>query len=181
MTDLRASFDSAADTYETARPSYPAALFDALIELCGLEPPASLLEIGCATGNATRPLAERGYSDRLRRARTAACSAGSREPGGPPGRGSRRPRSRNGFPGPSDTSSCSRPTPGTGSTLPAAMGRHTSCCGRAGTSRSGTRPRLPARLRPFLHRDPGRVRLDRRALERRVAAACAGADPRSGS
>ncbi len=61
MTDLRASFDSAADTYETARPSYPPALFDALIELAGLEPPATLLEIGCATGKATRPLAERGF------------------------------------------------------------------------------------------------------------------------
>jgi SAM-dependent methyltransferase len=61
MTDLRASFESAADTYERARPPYPRELFDELIELAGLEPPASLLEIGCATGKATRPLAERGF------------------------------------------------------------------------------------------------------------------------
>ncbi len=61
MTGLRASFESAADTYEAARPSYPRELFDDLIELAGLTPPAVLLEIGCATGKATRRLAERGF------------------------------------------------------------------------------------------------------------------------
>jgi SAM-dependent methyltransferase len=59
---LRRTFESAADTYEAARPTYPDALYDDLVELAGLEPRARLLEIGCASGKATRPLVERGYS-----------------------------------------------------------------------------------------------------------------------
>jgi SAM-dependent methyltransferase len=59
---LRRTFDSAADHYDTARPGYPAELFDDLVELAELEPGARLLEIGCATGKATRPLLDRGFS-----------------------------------------------------------------------------------------------------------------------
>lgn len=59
---LRRTFDSAADRYDSARPAYPEELFDDLIELAGLERGARLLEIGCATGKATRPLLERGFS-----------------------------------------------------------------------------------------------------------------------
>jgi SAM-dependent methyltransferase len=59
---LRETFDSAADIYEAARPSYPDRLFEDLIELAELPPGARLLEIGCATGKATRPLLERGFS-----------------------------------------------------------------------------------------------------------------------
>jgi SAM-dependent methyltransferase len=59
---LRRTFDSAADLYEAARPSYPDELFDDLVELAGLDPGDRLLEIGCATGKATRPLLERGFS-----------------------------------------------------------------------------------------------------------------------
>lgn len=59
---LRRTFDSAAECYEAARPSYPEELFDHLVELARLEPGARLLEIGCATGKATRALLERGYS-----------------------------------------------------------------------------------------------------------------------
>ena len=59
---LRATFESAADRYEAARPSYPAEVFDDLVELARLEPGSRLLEIGCATGKATRPLLERGFS-----------------------------------------------------------------------------------------------------------------------
>jgi SAM-dependent methyltransferase len=58
---LRRSFDSAADLYEAARPLYPAELFDDLIELAELKPGDRLLEIGCATGKATRVLLERGF------------------------------------------------------------------------------------------------------------------------
>ena len=58
---LRATFDSAAHLYQQARPGYPAELYDELIGLAGLRPPARLLEIGCATGKATVPLAERGF------------------------------------------------------------------------------------------------------------------------
>ena len=59
---LRETFDSAADAYDAARPSYPKQLFDDLVKLAELRPRARLLEIGCATGKATRPLLERGYS-----------------------------------------------------------------------------------------------------------------------
>jgi SAM-dependent methyltransferase len=59
---LRRTFDTAADLYEAARPSYPEELFDDLVALAALEPGARLLEIGCATGKATRPLLERGFS-----------------------------------------------------------------------------------------------------------------------
>ncbi len=59
---LALTFDQAADAYERARPAYPEELFDDLIELSKLEPTSRLLEIGCATGKATRPLLERGFS-----------------------------------------------------------------------------------------------------------------------
>ena len=58
---LRTTFDSAAQLYQQARPDYPAELYDELIRLAGLRPPGRLLEIGCATGKATIPLAERGF------------------------------------------------------------------------------------------------------------------------
>jgi protein-L-isoaspartate O-methyltransferase len=59
---LRRTFDTAADLYEAARPSYPEELFNDLVALAELEPGSRLLEIGCATGKATRPLLERGFS-----------------------------------------------------------------------------------------------------------------------
>jgi len=58
---LRVTFDSVADNYHQARPEYPAALYADLIELACLNPGDRLLEIGCATGKATIPLAERGF------------------------------------------------------------------------------------------------------------------------
>ena len=59
LDPLRRTFDPAADLYEAARPSYPNELFDDLVELARLELGNRLLEIGCATGKATRPLLER--------------------------------------------------------------------------------------------------------------------------
>ncbi|NUT95323.1 MAG: class I SAM-dependent methyltransferase [Saccharothrix sp.] len=53
MTDLRAIFGEDADHYDRHRPGYPDALFDHL-------PAGRVLEIGCGTGKATVPLAERG-------------------------------------------------------------------------------------------------------------------------
>ena len=58
---LRSTFDSAADLYHRARPEYPSELFDELSRLSRLQPGDHLLEIGCATGIATRPLAARGF------------------------------------------------------------------------------------------------------------------------
>ena len=57
---LRSTFDSAADRYDRARPEYPAALFDDLVRIAGAGSGDRVLEIGPATGKATRPLAERG-------------------------------------------------------------------------------------------------------------------------
>jgi SAM-dependent methyltransferase len=58
---LGASFDSAARLYQQARPEYPGELFDELVRLAGLTAGDRLLEIGCATGKATLPLARRGF------------------------------------------------------------------------------------------------------------------------
>lgn len=58
---LRLTFDMAADRYHRARPAYPEQLFDDLARLTRLQPGARLLEIGCGTGKATAPMAERGF------------------------------------------------------------------------------------------------------------------------
>ena len=58
---LRATFDAVADLYDRARPSYPETLFDHLVTTTGISPGDRVLEVGCATGTATRPLANRGF------------------------------------------------------------------------------------------------------------------------
>jgi len=58
---LRASFDGSPEFYERARPVAPPYVFDDLVTLARLEPGARLVEIGCGTGQATVPLAERGF------------------------------------------------------------------------------------------------------------------------
>jgi SAM-dependent methyltransferase len=59
---LRTTFDSAAQLYHRARPDYPNELYDELVRLAGLRPGDRLLEVGCATGKATIPLARRGFA-----------------------------------------------------------------------------------------------------------------------
>jgi CTP:molybdopterin cytidylyltransferase MocA/SAM-dependent methyltransferase len=59
---LRAGFDRAAEDYQRTRPVCPPQLFDDLTDLAGLEPGDRVLEIGCGTGQATVPLAERGLA-----------------------------------------------------------------------------------------------------------------------
>src|SRR6266571_2499952 len=60
--DLRAGFDRAAEDYQRTRPVCPPQLFDDLIDLAGLGAGDRVLEIGCGTGQATVPLAERGLA-----------------------------------------------------------------------------------------------------------------------
>lgn len=58
---LKTTFDSAADLYQQARPEYPEQLYDILIDTAALDAGDRLVEIGCATGKATIPLARRGF------------------------------------------------------------------------------------------------------------------------
>ncbi|MGB7237075.1 MAG: methyltransferase domain-containing protein [Rhodococcus sp. (in: high G+C Gram-positive bacteria)] len=55
-------FDQVPELYDRVRPGYPSALFADLVGITGLASGASVLEVGCGTGQATRPLAERGYN-----------------------------------------------------------------------------------------------------------------------
>jgi SAM-dependent methyltransferase len=58
-TELRATFDEDAERYHRARPKYPSQLFDDLCGLAQLDAGSRVLEIGCGTGQATVPLAQR--------------------------------------------------------------------------------------------------------------------------
>jgi SAM-dependent methyltransferase len=58
---LKATFDSAADRYQRARPGYPDELYEALVSAARLGAGARVLEVGCATGKATIPLARLGF------------------------------------------------------------------------------------------------------------------------
>lgn len=59
---LRAGFDADADAYQRTRPVCPPEMFDDLTRLAGLAPGSRVVEIGCGTGQATVPLAERGLT-----------------------------------------------------------------------------------------------------------------------
>lgn len=54
-----ATFDTVARRYDRARPPYPEAVFDAIAARCPTN--ARVLDIACGTGQATVPLARRGY------------------------------------------------------------------------------------------------------------------------
>lgn len=58
---LKVTFNQSAEIYDRIRPDYPAALIDDVISLSGIPENGRILEIGCATGKATEPYAERGY------------------------------------------------------------------------------------------------------------------------
>lgn len=55
------SFDAVADQYASARPGYPEALVDFVVDRCGLHPTDRLLEVSTGTGQATRGFAARGF------------------------------------------------------------------------------------------------------------------------
>jgi len=58
---LARTFDSASELYQQGRPEYPEPLYDTLVEVAGIGAGDRLLEVGCATGKATLPLARRGF------------------------------------------------------------------------------------------------------------------------
>ena len=58
--DVGRVFNEVPELYDRARPSYPAALFADLVAVTGIDEKSSVLEVGCGTGQATRPLAGLG-------------------------------------------------------------------------------------------------------------------------
>ena len=64
MTEFtpRDTFDKIALLYDKARPSYPDALFDDILAYSNLQNTSRILEVGCGTGQATLPLARRGFT-----------------------------------------------------------------------------------------------------------------------
>jgi SAM-dependent methyltransferase len=59
---LRTTFETVAERYDAARPTYPPALLDDLVELASIPADGRILEIGPGTGKASVALAERGYA-----------------------------------------------------------------------------------------------------------------------
>src|SRR5207244_6782253 len=57
---LRVTFDEDARAYDRSRPVAPSYVFDDVVDLAGLQPGSAVVEVGPGTGQATRPLAERG-------------------------------------------------------------------------------------------------------------------------
>lgn len=60
--ELASTFNEDAELYDRSRPRYTTSLFDDLSVLAGLSPDSRVLEIGCATGQATVPIAKLGCS-----------------------------------------------------------------------------------------------------------------------
>ena len=60
--ELRWTFQQVPELYDRVRPSYPPELFDDLVALARIPRGGRVLELGPGTGQATRPLAERGFS-----------------------------------------------------------------------------------------------------------------------
>lgn len=58
---MRSTFDRAALLYDRVRPGYPEELFEDLVSISGIPAGGRVLEVGCGTGQATLPLARRGY------------------------------------------------------------------------------------------------------------------------
>src|SRR4051812_33132425 len=57
----KGTFNKVAVLYNKAHPTYPDALFERLLQITVLPPKAKLIEIGLGTGQATKPLADKGY------------------------------------------------------------------------------------------------------------------------
>jgi SAM-dependent methyltransferase len=59
---LRQTFGEDAELYDRVRPTYPRRLYDDLAALLDKPKRPRVLEIGCGTGQATKPMLERGWS-----------------------------------------------------------------------------------------------------------------------
>ena len=57
-----ATFDEVAEIYDRTRPGYSEALIEDVLAFAGLSARARILDVGCGTGQATVPFAERGYA-----------------------------------------------------------------------------------------------------------------------
>lgn len=53
----RLSFDEIASLYDRARPAYPTSVIDSILSAANIRPRATVLEIGCGSGQLTVPLA----------------------------------------------------------------------------------------------------------------------------
>ncbi len=60
--ERRALFGRDVDSYDDGRPGYPDEVYERLVDVCGLGPGTSVLEIGPGTGQATSALLGRGAS-----------------------------------------------------------------------------------------------------------------------
>ncbi len=60
--DLGAVFNEVPQLYDRVRPGYPDELFADLVAVTGVDEDSAVLEVGCGTGQATRPLAALGCS-----------------------------------------------------------------------------------------------------------------------
>lgn len=60
--DLGRVFNEVPELYDRVRPTYPAELVADLVDITGIDERSSVLEVGCGTGQATRPLAALGCS-----------------------------------------------------------------------------------------------------------------------
>lgn len=60
VDEQRLAFGRVAELYDRVRPSYPAAVIDAVVDFAGLSESARILEVGAGTGKATVLFAERG-------------------------------------------------------------------------------------------------------------------------
>ena len=58
---LRRTFDEEPELYDRTRPGYPPGVLEDLAALAELSRGSRVLELGCGTGQATVPLAQRGY------------------------------------------------------------------------------------------------------------------------
>lgn len=60
--DLRYTFDSDSMNYDLIRPDYPNQLYVDIADYSGVNSLSDCLEIGCATGQATKPLLDKGMN-----------------------------------------------------------------------------------------------------------------------